>query len=65
MPLTDNPHNAYLNLGVQLGLLGMGALLLFFLLQWRFAGLMRPEQRRLAQALVFGDGVGLPLLTPS
>ncbi|EGW53178.1 O-antigen ligase family protein [Candidatus Endoriftia persephonae] len=58
VPLTDNPHNEYLNLGVQLGLLGMGALLLFFLLQWRFAGLMRPEQRRLAQALVLAMALG-------
>ena len=37
MPATDNPHNEYLMVTSQLGLLGLCAFLYLFLMQWRLA----------------------------
>ncbi len=34
---TDNPHNQYLFTAVELGFIGLGILLSFFFLQWKFA----------------------------
>ena len=56
---TDNPHNEYLLITVQLGLTGLACLLYLFFRQWQFAG--RLEQtlyRDLARGLVLTFAVG-------
>lgn len=55
---TENPHNEYLVIGVQLGGVGMVAFLLLFIAQWRQAGRLDPEEGRLAQALVVTMALG-------
>ncbi len=53
VPPTSNPHNEYLLIAVQLGLVGLGVLLYLFYTQWRLAvnlpGLL---ERNLARGLV-------------
>ena len=50
---TDNPHNEYLMVTVQLGLIGLAALLYLFYTQWRLASLL-PTRREtvLARGMV-------------
>lgn len=40
MASSNNPHNQYLLITVQLGVLGLGALLYLFFTQWRMTGLL-------------------------
>ncbi len=40
---TDNPHNEYLMTAAQFGFVGLAALLGFFLVQWRNAGLLEDK----------------------
>jgi hypothetical protein len=46
---TDNPHNAFLLMGVEFGAIGIGLLLLFFFHQWRLGRYLRLEARQLWQ----------------
>ncbi len=56
---TVNPHNEYLNIAVQLGSVGLFALLLLFYLAWRHAGkLPTALERDLARGLVVTFTVG-------
>jgi O-antigen ligase len=53
MVVTVNPHNQYLLTAVELGLVGLGTLLLLFLVQWRSAiRLTSKQDRMLAHALL-------------
>lgn len=53
MLVTDHPHNAYLEIGVQLGLLGLCALAALLITQWRTAGATEVlHERAAARALV-------------
>lgn len=52
MTATRNPHNEYLHIAVQLGLAGLSALILVFVVQWKMA-------RRLPTALEAGLARGL------
>ncbi|MCX5836822.1 MAG: O-antigen ligase family protein, partial [Deltaproteobacteria bacterium] len=59
MDRTDNPHNEYLMTAVQLGLVGLVALLYMFFTQWRFGGkIYHPEERIMARGLVLAIVVG-------
>ena len=50
---SDNPHNEFLMAGVQFGLVGILALLSFFITQWWYAAfLKRNERKLLARGLV-------------
>jgi len=56
---TRNPHNEYLHMMVQLGLVGLAALLLLFSTQWRLApGLASPLECHLARGLILTMAVG-------
>ena len=53
LPPTGNPHNEYLLITVQLGLLGLLSMLYLFLTQWRFAArLPAAHERNAAQGLM-------------
>lgn len=53
MAASRNPHNEYLMVAVQLGLLGLAAFLYFFRLQWRMAARLRGGfEQAAARALV-------------
>lgn len=56
--LTRNPHNEYLNLGVQLGLPGLLLLLAIFYLQWHDSRVLTPAMRRLAQGILIATATG-------
>jgi O-antigen ligase len=59
MELTDNPHNEYLLVAVQLGLIGLAALLYLFYTQWRLAPLLpTPMDTILARGVVLAFVVG-------
>jgi O-antigen ligase len=59
LPWTDNPHNEYLLTAVQLGLVGLAALLYMFYAQWRFGGKINdPKERVMARGLVIAIAVG-------
>lgn len=56
---SHNPHNEYLLIAAQLGLLGLAAMGLLFLVQWRTAPqLPTPLERNLARGLVLAMAVG-------
>ena len=56
---TRNPHNEFLNITVQIGLIGLAALLILFYLQWRCAArLVSPFERHLARGLVLTMVIG-------
>jgi O-antigen ligase len=58
-PPSHNPHNEYLHLTVQLGLVGLAALLYLFVTQWRLAPrLASPPEFRLARGLILMMAVG-------
>lgn len=44
MDKTDNPHNEYLFMTVQFGLVGLIILLAFFTIQWRYAAFLKDRQ---------------------
>lgn len=49
---TDNPHNEYLFIGVQLGISGMAMFVLLLLSQWFCAAHLEPQRKFLMQAVV-------------
>ncbi len=50
--LSDNPHNEYLRLGVELGLLGTILLMLLFYRQWRLAQKLNDDIRGFCQGIL-------------
>lgn len=59
MTATRNPHNEYLHIAVQLGLAGLTALTLMFVMQWRMARrLPDTMEAGLARGLVVAFAVG-------
>jgi O-antigen ligase len=59
VPPARNPHNEYLHLTVQLGLVGLAALFYLFVTHWRLApGLASPLECRLARGLILMMAVG-------
>ena len=59
MTATINPHNEYLNIGVQLGAIGVLALLYVFFCEWRWAPMLPTEsERHLARGMVITFAVG-------
>jgi len=59
---TRNPHNEFLNITVQIGLIGLAVLLVLFYLQWRFAArLASPLECHLARGLVLTMAIGCML----
>jgi O-antigen ligase len=59
MKITANPHNEYLNLGVQLGIVGVLALLYLFFSMWRSARFLpTPYDADLTRALVITFALG-------
>ena len=59
MVATDNPHNEYLMISVQIGLLGLACLLHLFWRQWQFADrLVQPLYRDLGRGLMLTFVIG-------
>ena len=59
MALSDNPHNEYLLVATQLGLIGLAALLYLFYTQWRLAPLLpTPRDTIMARGVVLAFMVG-------
>jgi O-antigen ligase len=59
LPATDNPHNEYLNIAVQTGIIGLLLLLYLFYSIWRCASqLPTMHERHLARGLVITIAVG-------
>ena len=59
MAPTENPHNEYLNIAIQLGVIGVLVLLYMFYCEWRYAAML-PEayERHLARGLVITFAIG-------
>ena len=56
---TVNPHNEYLHIGAQIGVIGLAALLWLFAAQWRAASrLASPLETHLARGLVIAFVIG-------
>ena len=56
---TTNPHNEYLNVTIQLGVIGLAALLYLFYCEWRVAAsLTTTHERQLARGLVITFVIG-------
>ena len=56
---TTNPHNEYLNITIQLGVIGLAALLYLFYCEWRVAAsLTTTHERQLARGLVITFVIG-------
>jgi O-antigen ligase len=47
-PIVDNPHNAFLQVGVELGLIGLAMLIALLTVQWRAAGTIGDINERVA-----------------
>jgi O-antigen ligase len=59
MVATENPHNQYLLTAVELGLIGLGILLILFVIQWRMAARLSSRQERsLAYAMLLAVTTG-------
>ena len=58
MEATRNPHNEYLMIASQIGVVGLACLLYLFYLEWRLAAKLAPLYRDLARGLVLVVGVG-------
>lgn len=56
--LTDNPHNEYLRMGVEFGLIGIGFLLLLFYQQWQLMKKLEVEYRELFQGILLSFIIG-------
>lgn len=56
--LTDNPHNEYLRVGVEYGILGLFCLLLLFYQQWRLSNKLPKSVRDVAQAVLITFIIG-------
>ena len=48
LPIVDNPHNAFLQVGVELGLIGLAVLIALLTVQWRSAGTIADFHERMA-----------------
>jgi O-antigen ligase len=46
--IADHPHNAFLHVGVELGLIGLAVLLMLLLVQWRSASTLSGFTERIA-----------------
>lgn len=56
---TTNPHSEYLNMAIQLGVIGLAALLYLFYCEWRVAAsLPATHERELARGLVITFAIG-------
>lgn len=55
---TDNPHNEYLFIGVQLGLMGTALFLLLLLSQWLYASRLSRHRKFLVQGIVLTMATG-------
>lgn len=53
-----NPHNEYMNIAVQLGLVGLALFLYLLYTQWRLSGKLGPDFSRQAQGLIIAFAVG-------
>lgn len=59
MAATINPHNEYLNIAVQLGAIGVLALLYVFFCEWRWAAMLpAAHERHLARGVVITFAIG-------
>jgi O-antigen ligase len=58
MPMSNNPHNQYLLITVELGVVGLAVLLYLFFAQWRAAALLSSHNRQVARALVLTIALG-------
>jgi len=59
MAATENPHNEYFLIAVQIGLIGLASLVYLFYRQWQFAGrLVQPLYRDLGRGLVLMFVIG-------
>jgi O-antigen ligase len=58
MEKTVNPHNEYLLIAIQTGLVGLASLLYLFYTQWRLAVRLEPPFRNLARGLVLVFVIG-------
>lgn len=58
VPLTHNPHNEYLNITVQLGLVGLFYLLFMFFSQWHDTKQLEPLFKMIAQAVILAIMTG-------
>lgn len=59
--LTDNPHNEYLRISVELGLLGLGMLLLLFYKQWRLSSQLPLDVRGFCKGVLLTFMLGCTL----
>jgi O-antigen ligase len=55
---SNNPHNQYLLFTAQYGILGLAALLSFYVLYWRLAGKLAPPWQEIARAVLLVYAVG-------
>ncbi len=55
---TNNPHNEYLNIGVQFGLLGIMILFALFYTHWHESFKLEPMRKNFAQAILVSIAVG-------
>lgn len=51
-PFSDNPHNQYLMVTVQLGLLGLAALVFLYFSHWRWSRFLEPPFLQIAQGIL-------------
>lgn len=58
LAITENPHNEYLNLGIQLGLIGLTAFLGLLAHQWFYSTKLASPWQGRQQALLITMGVG-------
>jgi len=56
--LTDNPHNQYLKTGIELGVLGLFALLWLFISQWKMTKSLKGYDLILAQGFLLAFFIG-------
>jgi len=56
--MTDNPHNEYINIAVQFGLLGIITLLSLFFMHWYKSFQLSTTRRNFAQAILIAIAVG-------
>jgi O-antigen ligase len=58
MEETVNPHNEYLLIAIQIGLVGLACLIYLFYIEWRLAARLEPLHRNLARGLVLMFVIG-------
>lgn len=56
--LTGNPHDEYIHMTVQFGLVGLALLLLMFVAIWFYSFRLEPEMRHLAQGILLAIIIG-------